>query len=159
MQVSGNAGPEGSRERMPPLVLSALPFGQLRERRDHPLPRRPRKPCAFFGCPELVEAEERFCPRHRTQEAREDRRKRGNFRERGYDSRWDKVKSLKLRANPVCERCASEGRVTIATVVHHVIPVNERPDLLLSFENLKSLCRRCHAREHAKTAGQGRGKS
>lgn len=123
------------------------------------MPRRPRKPCAFPGCAELVEAEERFCSRHRTQDAREDHRKRGNFRERGYDSRWDKVKALKLIANPICEQCALEGRVTIATVVHHLIPVKERPDLLLSFDNLKSLCRRCHAREHAETARQGEGKS
>ncbi len=35
-----------------------------------------------------------------------------------------------------------------AVMVHHIIPVEERPDLALDLNNLRSLCSECHNREH-----------
>lgn len=35
-----------------------------------------------------------------------------------------------------------------ATMVHHMIPLEERPDLALDLDNLRSLCDECHNRRH-----------
>ncbi len=35
-----------------------------------------------------------------------------------------------------------------AQMVHHIIPISERPDLALNLSNLRSLCYECHEREH-----------
>ena len=63
---------------------------------------------------------------------------------RGYTSRWARVREMKLRRDPVCEDCTSEGRTTRAEIVHH-IDGNPRHN---EFENLRSLCRVCHGRRH-----------
>ena len=34
------------------------------------MPTKPKHPCAWPGCPELVESGERYCEKHRRQEAR-----------------------------------------------------------------------------------------
>ena len=33
-------------------------------------------------------------------------------------------------------------------MVHHIIPLSERPDLALSLSNLRSLCNECHNKNH-----------
>lgn len=35
-----------------------------------------------------------------------------------------------------------------AELVHHMIPIDERPDLALDLNNLRSLCNICHNRRH-----------
>ncbi|MDL2317673.1 HNH endonuclease [Eubacteriales bacterium OttesenSCG-928-A19] len=42
-----------------------------------------------------------------------------------------------------------------ATLVHHVVPVTERPDIALDIDNLRSLCDPCHNRRHPEKGGQG----
>ncbi len=43
-----------------------------------------------------------------------------------------------------CKRC----RKRWASIVHHIIPRKERPDLALAAENLESVCERCHNQLH-----------
>jgi 5-methylcytosine-specific restriction enzyme A len=66
--------------------------------------------------------------------------------ERGYTSRWQRVRQMKQRRNPLCEDCAAEGRTTRMDLVHH-IDGNPRHNTM---ENLVSLCRVCHGRRHSK---------
>lgn len=42
-----------------------------------------------------------------------------------------------------------------ATVVHHIKPRSERPDLALVLENLISLCDACHNKRHPEKGGSG----
>lgn len=42
-----------------------------------------------------------------------------------------------------------------ATMVHHIKPVKERPDLALSLSNLRSLCTICHNQLHPERRGGG----
>lgn len=56
--------------------------------------------------------------------------------------RWQLVRDLKIKKNPLCEDCGAP-----AAEVHHVLPVVARPDLAFTLENLRSLCRDCHARQ------------
>lgn len=47
-----------------------------------------------------------------------------------------------------CVHCLRYGKTTGAMVVHHVIPVEQRPELYLAGKNLISLCEACHNRMH-----------
>lgn len=40
-----------------------------------------------------------------------------------------------------------------ATVVHHIKPRSERPDLALNLDNLQSLCDACHNKKHPEKGG------
>ena len=46
---------------------------------------------------------------------------------------------------PLCRHCLRDGRVVAATLVDHIIPLSEAPDLRLVRSNLQSLCSRCHS--------------
>ena len=70
---------------------------------------------------------------------------RPNARQRGYNHRWDKARATFLRHNPLCRMCESQGRVTEAKVVDHIIP--HRGDQALFWDtanNWQPLCYPCH---------------
>ena len=84
-------------------------------------------------------------------------------------SAWRKVRLQALnRDGGMCVECMAEfaacGRVRPrpATVVHHVIPREERPDLALVLANLESLCDDHHAKKHPEKGerdGKGQNRS
>ncbi|WP_027718763.1 HNH endonuclease [Desulfovirgula thermocuniculi] len=104
-------------------------------------------PCSYSGCPNLVEAGKRYCPEHMRQYYRHQSEKRGTAAQRGYDSRWQRVREMYLRRHPLCELCEQEGRITPATIVHHKQPIKHGGHAL-DMENLMSVCRECHIRLH-----------
>lgn len=78
-----------------------------------------------------------------------------NERRRIYDSaRWRRLSRLKLRQCPLCELCKERGAITPAEDVHHIVPFMEGKDsvernsLAYSYENLLSLCKKCHQSIH-----------
>ena len=71
---------------------------------------------------------------------------RASAARRGYDQRWQRVRLYHLLTHPLCEDCNERGRLTLATQVHHVVKLSERPDLRFDHDNLLSLCSRCHSR-------------
>lgn len=98
-------------------------------------PRVPMRPCAV--CKAL--SDQFRCPEHRAQ-----RRDNRTTTERGYGWDWQQLQAAKLIADPICElRIVCRGAV--AREVHHVESVEERPDLRLVWENLRSACIPCHA--------------
>ena len=111
--------------------------------------------CAEPGCPELVAAGR--CPVH----ARELERARGSTDARGYTKRWRRRSSLfraryplcGMRPNgraPVMSECFATGRVTLATVVDHVVPHRgDHARFWDELENWQALCGACHARKTA----------
>ena len=59
---------------------------------------------------------------------------------RWYDtSRWQKRRRYQLAKEPLCRMCAVEGKVTVATIVDHVIPHRHNRELFY-FGELQSLC-------------------
>ena len=111
-----------------------------------------KKPCAHVGCPNVVESGVRYCSTH-SKDITTDRKRydsmRGTAKERGYDEDWKRVRLRKLAVNPLCERCDEQGRVEPAVMVHHIIPIEEG-GARLDFDNLMSLCERCHDVMHVK---------
>lgn len=73
--------------------------------------------------------------------------RRPGARQRGYDTKWDKFRAwfLQRPGNQLCAKC---GR--LAEVVHHIIPIEERPDLRLVASNCQALCRACHEKVHGR---------
>ena len=57
---------------------------------------------------------------------------------------WKRLRDQRRRANPLCEHCEARGLVRPMTTVDHIKPVDEFPELALSFENTQSLCDFCH---------------
>jgi 5-methylcytosine-specific restriction protein A len=101
-------------------------------------------------------------PTHRppglpSREEREARRKaaldqrRPSAAARGYDRAWQRCRRLFLEKNPTCAMCGAK-----ATEVDHVISVRERPDLRLSWSNLRAMDARCHSRRTALEQGFAR---
>ena len=113
------------------------------------MPRKPAKPCAYPGCPNLTE--KRYCPKHErlaSKQYEQYGRDSAAHAER-YGRKWRKIRDIYLQSHPLCEECLKEGRYTKATLVHHKKPLadggtNNR-------ENLMAMCDSCHSRHHAKS--------
>lgn len=70
--------------------------------------------------------------------------RRGTAAQRGYGANWRKLRRMQLAEFPLCAECERQGKVVLATDVHHIIPRAEGgPD---AFENFMSLCHTCHSR-------------
>lgn len=69
-------------------------------------------------------------------------------------SRWRKVRAAVLKDHPCCEDCEGEGIVSLATEVHHVVPLESIKDygrmqrMAYDRDNLVPLCTRCHKARH-----------
>lgn len=107
------------------------------------MPYAPKKPCRFPGCPRLTN--QTYCEEHAKQVIsnynRYQRPKRINRR---YHNGWPKLRARYLRTHPFCEQCRAQGRLTQATEVHHVLPLEHGGTNDLN--NLMALCKPCHSR-------------
>lgn len=69
-------------------------------------------------------------------------------------ARWRKLRRDKLAKTPLCERCQQGGKITPATEVHHIRPVEtalimwQKQSLMFDPHNLLSLCHDCHRLIH-----------
>ena len=77
-----------------------------------------------------------------------------------HTAAWKRVRAVALsRDNGMCQKCMERFRAGYgvrprrARMVHHIIPVEERPDLALDLNNLVSLCWECHNEEHPEKGG------
>ena len=72
-----------------------------------------------------------------------------------HSKEWKRIrKAVLARDGGMCQDCMDRMRAEIgfrprrATLVHHIIPRSERPDLALVMDNLRSLCDSCHEERH-----------
>lgn len=109
------------------------------------MPHRPKKPCAFPGCPRLTDG--RYCDEHQRladQESQRYTRSHGDADRYGRD--WRRISRAFLADHPFREICRKEGRIAEATIAHHILPVKEGGTD--DEQNLMALCRACHSRLH-----------
>ena len=95
--------------------------------------------------------------RSKQQRQRERDQRRGSSTARGYDYAWQKLRIRKLQADPLCAGCTTQGRVSLAEEVDHIIRITKRPDLRLDWGNLQSLCGPCHDAKSAAERAVDRG--
>ena len=111
------------------------------------VPRKPKRPCSQPGCPELTD--HRFCPAHaRAEDERYRTYQRDPAINKRYDHRWRKIRNAYIQAHPLCEQCQTQGRVTPAQEVDHIIPL-ERGGTH-DEANLQALCKQCHSSKTAR---------
>ena len=67
-----------------------------------------------------------------------------------YGKGWDDLSRRYRAKHPLCEACLVKGNTKQADDVHHRQKVKDRPDLLLQWDNLMSVCRACHAKIEAR---------
>ena len=65
------------------------------------------------------------------------------------DKRWKhKRENVLKRDLYLCRQCKRYGKDTQATMVHHILSVDNSPELYLDSLNLLSLCNSCHNEMH-----------
>ena len=110
------------------------------------MPIRSRHFCTHAGCRVLTS--DTYCAEHAPMHlARIDYR--GTSDARGYDSRWQRARERYLRRHPLCEQCEEQERFVIASVVHHIVPLDQG-GARLDPENFMATCRSCHEIIHGR---------
>ena len=111
------------------------------------MPYKAKKPCAKQGCRELTSG--RFCDTHAKEHASiYDRHHRNPEAVKRYKGAWVKIRGAFLASNPLCAICEAEGRLTPATIAHHIKAVDDGGTN--DWTNLQALCSPCHSRLHGK---------
>ena len=62
---------------------------------------------------------------------------------------WVKIRTAYINEYPLCRVCELKGSVTLATEVDHITPIRIDMNLSLEWDNLQSLCHRCHSKKTA----------
>lgn len=110
------------------------------------MPRKAKTPCRHTGCSALLD-NPGFCDKHRRETFRiqkqtvtEDYKERNRFYQR---KNWKAARSLQLQIEPLCRQCRKLGKFKEATVVDHIIAIEDGGSEL-DQNNLQSLCASCH---------------
>lgn len=115
------------------------------------MPKKPKRPCSYPGCPELVDG--RYCEEHKREVNHHyNRHQRDPETSKRYGRRWRKIRKTYITAHPLCEACKKQGKFTPAEEVHHIKPLSDGGTH--SYENLMSLCKSCHSTITAKEGGR-----
>ena len=120
------------------------------------MPVAPRRPCPGKGprrgrCPNLLSRGVPYCdecaPYVKAQVRRYDKaRDQGEQRQFLHSTTWRKIREMKLRRDPLCERHLEQGQTVAATTVHH----KDGDELNNADENHESMCFGCHEAHEAK---------
>lgn len=115
------------------------------------MPRKPKQPCAYPGCPRLCDG--RYCEEHRKLEAkryetysRDNATYGGTSVRRKYGRAWKRIRDSYVKEHPFCEQCFECGILVPVDEVHHKIPISKGG--MHDRSNLMSLCRSCHNKIH-----------
>jgi 5-methylcytosine-specific restriction protein A len=122
----------------------------MEESRDH------MRHCANPHCSRFVKGKGIYCDEHKK---RLQPSPRDPETEKFYRSeRWQRLRTMKLNKDPLCEVCQLKHRVTPATMVHHLLPVRKDTEERLAMTYLVSLCHSCHQTVEAEMQTGGRSK-
>lgn len=102
---------------------------------------RPLKPCGHPGCRALVGDGTNRCEAHKP--AAWARREDAPYRIRG--STLTRLREALFAAEPRCVACLAAGRVRLATVRDHIVPLSVAGVDLPTNEGCQGLCEECHS--------------
>ena len=106
--------------------------------------------CREFGCRNGRTTRSPFCPEHGGGIS-----EKAKLNSKLYnDQAWAKIRARQLSKQPLCARCANNGKVTAALHVDHVFPHRRDPSAF-KINIFQSLCASCHT---AKTLDENKGK-
>lgn len=116
------------------------------------MPVKPKKPCAYPGCPELTN--ERYCSKHKREEGSQYNRTSRPFKHLYNSSRWKVLRKQFLQEHPLCEECKRKGVIKPATIVDHVVAHKGNEVLFWDQSNWQGLCKHHHDQKTAKDDGR-----
>lgn len=87
------------------------------------------------------------------------RKAKGSSSERGYTYKWQMARKAHLSEHPLCVMCTADKRITIATVVDHIVPHEGDQQLFWSRDNWQSLCKQHHDGAKAEIEGRHKAKA
>ena len=109
------------------------------------VPREPKQPCAYPGCPRLSDG--RYCEEHRKLvEKNYEQYSRDPAVHKKYGRAWKRIRDSYVQTHPFCEKCFEQGVLTPVEEVHHKVPISQGGTHARS--NLMSLCKSCHTKIH-----------
>ena len=109
------------------------------------MPRKPKRPCRYQGCPNL--SDDVYCAEHKKLMTKHyESFTRGYSSGKRYGRSWRKIRKRYVRMHPLCEMCLKEGKSTLVEEVHHIVPLSEGGNH--EENNLMSLCKSCHEKIH-----------
>ena len=110
------------------------------------MPRKPKHPCGYPGCPELTDG--RYCGEHAAaMNRRYEKYGRDPETKRRYGRAWKRIRDRYASQHPFCEQCLEKGAAVPVEEVYHKVPLSEGGTH--DAGNLISLCKSCHSRIHA----------
>jgi 5-methylcytosine-specific restriction protein A len=99
------------------------------------MPYKPRRPCCYPGCPELVD--KGYCDKHKKAAISDPARQRFET-----SALWGRIRKAYMDKHPLCEDCEKERLIVLASEVHH-----RDGDWRNNEEsNLAGLCSSCHGK-------------
>lgn len=101
--------------------------------------------CGGPRCRKTIPLGERYCDNCKVWAYREDERRRGSYRARGYGPLHRGRREQLLGEQPLCVLCLAQGRRRGATVRDHIIALADGGEE--SAENTQPLCKWCHRRK------------
>lgn len=113
-----------------------------------------KKVCASVGCKKVTTS--RYCHSCKIQEEsrrKENAKSRARSSAKRYDdkykkfygsSKWKELRTNKLKKDPLCEDCKSNGFIRAGMDVDHIVEIKDDFSRRLDMTNLKTLCRSCH---------------
>ena len=109
------------------------------------MPNAAARPCTKAGCRALVRGGGSRCPAH----PHAPRPATSGSRDPFYASaKWRAARRCYLAKHPACVICGQP-----ATMVDHILPRRDRPDLEMTSSNWQALCHPCHASKSARSDG------
>lgn len=111
------------------------------------MPKAPRRGCAYQGCPKRAVEGSSYCAEHKKQMDKDYEKYGRHYKtHQRYGRNWKRVRDKYIKLHPICEECMTHHKITIASQVHHRVPISEGGSN--SFDNLESVCDACHNRIH-----------
>lgn len=99
------------------------------------------KKCQSKNCERLVVGYSKYCPKHLVMNSSKNK-KQYPHHILYHNQKWKKLREKKLSQNPLCEVCFKTGEE-----VDHILNHKGNVVLFFEFENLQTLCKKCHARK------------
>ena len=118
------------------------------------MPRRPKRPCGYPGCPELTDGS--YCEKHQKEVySHYNKYRRNPESKRRYGRAWKRIRDRYIAKEPFCELCKANGRMVLAEEVHHIKPLSEINEEyeVDPINDLIPVCPNCHAMLHRQQNG------
>ncbi len=120
---------------------------------------KPLRPCNKPGCGQLTR--DGYCDQHKTAKAENnryyDKYHRSDRSKQFYHSAaWKRARDLiRIRDNGLCIECLNQKRITVGTIVDHIIPIKQNWNKRLDEDNLQLLCQSCHNKKTGSERKEG----